>query len=267
MQRFNWANSRDGLLDMAKTLDDAGIYSVLLPYGSTGRDYLVDAPAMIDSTNSLKLMIALRPYALTPEYAAKTFKTFNYVYGKRLTLNVVAGILSPEEEKFVFKNYPGDPEVIDNIDKRIEFADNWTKKFLDIMGEMKPEMYTIANSPRTVELGNRYCDAVIFNSGRLEYNSENVFVPSKVLVFDPMIIDSGDSPEPEYLYHSFDIERGKGNIDSKKYIHDITGTTEEVIDWINTISKKYGVTDFLIHTDQKDISKILNLVNIMTSGA
>jgi alkanesulfonate monooxygenase SsuD/methylene tetrahydromethanopterin reductase-like flavin-dependent oxidoreductase (luciferase family) len=260
MHRFNWPNSKEGLVSMVKDLEAIGVDSVLLPYGSTGPDYLVHADGMMSATRKIKLMVALRPYSLTPEYAAKTFKALSGMHKDRLTLNVVAGALSPEEEEYTFKYYPGDVGIIDTIDKRIELAENWTKLFMDIMGEHKPTMYTIANSPNTLVFGNKYFDHVIFNSNRLEYNSNNFGKAKHILVIDPQIIENGEHSDVEYIYNQTDLEKANGNMKQREYDRLVYGDYQTVKNRIIEISEKFGIEEFLIHTDQEDISNILKLI-------
>ena len=57
------------------TYTTAGVKSILLPYGATGPDYLSMVPHFLENTSSIKFMMALRPYALTPEYAVKSYQT------------------------------------------------------------------------------------------------------------------------------------------------------------------------------------------------
>lgn len=269
MHRFNWDNGREDLIRMSKVLDDADIYSVLLPYGATGPDYLVSVPDMIQNSKKLKFMVALRPYALSPEYAAKIFRTFNATYGHRLILNMVAGALSPEEEKFVFKHFNGDLSEIDNIDKRISFSIKWMQKLIEIFkswgqinswNALRPEMYTIANSPQTMEMGNLYFDKVICSQDRLEHNLKNKNDQTDlILIIDPLILEDGDESNIQYLYQPIDLEKGKGNTDEREQRHPIRGTYDQVKMQIIELSEKYGINDFMLHTDQKDISNMLRL--------
>ena len=105
MHRFHGHNMQSSMLSAIKAYESAGVKSILLPYGATGPDYFVMLPYFLENTSSIKFMMALRPYALTPEYAVKSYQTvaqnLKYKYQDRLWLNVVAGMLVPEEEKYV----------------------------------------------------------------------------------------------------------------------------------------------------------------------
>ena len=270
MQRFNWTNNYDGLMDMAKTLDDAGVYSVLLPYGATSPDYFAWIPDLVRNTKSLKFMMALRPYTFTPEYASRVFRTAYEVHGGRVTLNVVAGALSPEEQEYTLKYYIGNPEDIDTIDKRIAYADKWTQTFIRIFdeefGPIKPEMYTIANSPITLDFANKYFDCAIHLGHRTEYNKDNARPDlRRVLVIDPLILNDDGSCDVEYLWQPTSLERANNNKLTREQHHPINGTYDEVKEQLINMAKEFGIGEFLVHTDQKDISKILKLVKDLST--
>lgn len=263
MKRFGWDGGLPDLIKMSKTLDEHSVDSVLLPYGATDLDYFVGLSEMIRNSDGLRFMMAVRPYSISPEFLAKTFKTLSYYFRDRVTLNVVAGALSPEEEKFVLKNYINNVSDIDTIEKRIDLSDRWTERFLEIIGPARPEMYTITNSPKTVALANKYFDYGITSMENLDRNV-GTLNPKMVVVIDPLIYDNKDDVV-EYMYQPFDLEKGKGNLDVRTQRHPISGTIDEVCEQILDLSKKYGVDDFLIHTDQKDISKILEMISILTN--
>jgi alkanesulfonate monooxygenase SsuD/methylene tetrahydromethanopterin reductase-like flavin-dependent oxidoreductase (luciferase family) len=270
MQRFGWENNAKGLMEMAKTLDDAGVYSVLLPYGSTSPDYFAWLPDLIHGTKNLKFMMALRPYTFSPEYASRVFRTAYEVHRDRVTFNVVAGALSPEEQEYSLKYYAGDPEDINTIDKRIAFTDKWTELFCRIFdeqfGPIKPEMYTIANSPITLELANKYMDCAIYHHHRLEHNMEHGRKGLRhVIVIDPLITNDDGTCDVEYLWQPTSLEKANNNKLTRDQIHPINGTYEEVKQQLINMSLQHGITEFLVHTDQKDISKILRLVKELST--
>lgn len=270
MQRFGWDNSAQGLMEMAKTLDDAGVYSVLLPYGSTSPDYFAWLPDLVHNTKNLKFMMALRPYAFTPEYASRVFRTAYYEFNNRVVFNVVAGAMSPEEQEHTLKYYPGNPEDIDNVDKRIAFTYKWTELFCQIFddhfGPVLPEMYTIANSPITLELANKYMDCAIYNHHRIEYNKQHGREDLRhVIIIDPLIINDDGTCDVEYLWQPTPLEKANNNKLTRDQVHPINGTYDEVKEQLIGMSKQYGITEFLVHTDQKDISKILRLVKELST--
>ena len=89
MHRFDFGNTEDKLVEMARTLEKSKVYSVLLTYSIWSPDYVPFLPIMIRLTKNLKFMMAFRPYTLSPEYAIRFFNTMKQAYGDRLTFNMV----------------------------------------------------------------------------------------------------------------------------------------------------------------------------------
>ena len=73
MIRLHWMSrvedmSIDGLSKLSDKLDDIGYYSLLLVYHSLIADNWMKAARILNKNHKLKYMIALRTYAVSPEY-------------------------------------------------------------------------------------------------------------------------------------------------------------------------------------------------------
>ena len=256
MHRYSHPNSINGLIEMSECFEEAKFYSILLPYGSQGLDYMSLVPDLVKTTKKIKFMMALRPYAVQPEYAARYFNTMNAFYRNRVTFNLVCGTLTWDgEEEFVLNHYFPDMSLIDTMSKRVELSDAWMKIFYKIINRNSLESYTIANSSRTMELGEKYTNYVIFDHHRLVENFNKVKDTKLVLIIDPLIRETKEelNGKIEYLGDP-----------KRKQSHEIKGTLEEVIQQLKNISKQFGVNDFMVVTDQKDLSAILNLSRILS---
>jgi hypothetical protein len=266
MHRFDFGNTEDKLVEMARTLEKSKAYSVLLTYSIWSPDYVPFLPTMIRLTKNLKFMMAFRPYTLSPEYAIRFFNTMKQTYGDRLTFNMVAGKMLEDEEQAAIKMYNLEESLINTIEKRIEFTDKWAEKFFSYM---KPEdliSYTIANSPMTLKLGNRWTDYIIFDHWKMEENYAKAKDTKLVLCIDPLIRETKEEldSEIEYYYQSWETNKSLTPSILEKREHLIRGNMEEVKQQISEISKKYGVNDFMITTSQKDISSLLKLMEEMS---
>ena len=165
MQRIHWPNTSEGLVEMAKQLEDANIESVLMPYGPGGNDFSMFLPDIFRSTKKIRIIIAAAAYAVTPEYVAKTFFTAQKFGDNRVDLNLVAGRYSDEFEQIVIDKYPGDSSLVDTHTKRVEMTEKWMEKFVDII---KDERYTtklmvVGSSETTIRIANNYTDYMIIN--------------------------------------------------------------------------------------------------------
>lgn len=254
MHRKAWENTSEGLLDMAKTLEDSNISSVLLPYGPNGTDFLLHAPEILQSTKNLKILIALAAYAVTPEYVLKTFDTIQRFGPNRLDLNLVAGSYDKPRQDFIVNNYPWDTSQVDSHEKRVALTEKWMEKFNGLMKDQQFSMirYVVGTSETTIKVANEYADYLIINHHSLNDNFLSKVKNCKImLVVDPLIFnDEEDLKNIEY----YDYQYIK---DTSHY--SIKGNYQEVVNTINDISKKFNINDFLIHTDQKDLTQLLKL--------
>lgn len=79
------------LKQIAIAADGLGYEGVLVPVGRSCEDPWVVASALIDSTERLKFLLALRPGIVSPTASARMAATFDRLSNGRLLLNVVTG--------------------------------------------------------------------------------------------------------------------------------------------------------------------------------
>lgn len=262
--RFHWmhrqgsGNSSKELVETAQKLENANITSILLPYGPKSTDFLLHVPKILESTNQIKIMIALPAYAITPEYVLKTFLTMQQFGKDRLDINLVAGNYSKEIEEDILKNYPGDISLINSHEKRVNLTEIWMDKFYNLAkGEdFKTTLYVVGSSDKTIEVANKYADYLIMHSKLLNDGYLDKVINAKVLLtIDPLIINPWEDIS-KVEYHKYDY--------TKEIKHPISGSFQEVYESIKTISNKFNINDFMIHTDQKNIKRILRLSKEIT---
>jgi hypothetical protein len=89
MMRFNWLH-RGYTQDVAtveeliKELDGYGYYSVLLTYHSKADDYFIKAARVLTNKQKIKLMLAIRTYAISPEYLSMICKSLNHISNEKI---------------------------------------------------------------------------------------------------------------------------------------------------------------------------------------
>jgi hypothetical protein len=110
--------------------------------------------------------------------------------------------------------------------------------------------YVVGGSDKTIEIANKHTDYLIVNHSMLTEDSMSRLVNTKpMLSIDPLILDG---PEDEVRYNEYFYQ--------KKNYHNIKGTYQEVLDQIRAISDKFKIYDFIVHTDQTDLTKIFQLM-------
>jgi alkanesulfonate monooxygenase len=85
------ATSFEYFKQVAVAADSLGYEGVLLPTGRSCEDSWVVAASLIDATQRLKFLVALRPGLVQPSQSARMAATFDRMSGGRLLVNLVTG--------------------------------------------------------------------------------------------------------------------------------------------------------------------------------
>jgi alkanesulfonate monooxygenase len=88
------------LIQLARAAESNGFEAVLTPTGLWCEDAWLSTAMLINSTESLKYLVAFRPGLISPTLAAQMAATFQWQSQGRLLLNVVTGGESTEQRAF-----------------------------------------------------------------------------------------------------------------------------------------------------------------------
>ena len=178
------------LAEVAKAAERAGFEAVLTPTGSGCEDAWVTCAAVAQHTEKLKFIVAFRPDAIAPAWAAHQAATFQRLTGGRLLLNVVTGGDPVEQRSFG-----------DHLDKETryrrtgEFLEivkrSWSGEIYDHQGEFfhleqgglrlgldevgPPRVYFGGASPPALEVAGRYADTWLTWGEPVETVAERLF--------------------------------------------------------------------------------------------
>lgn len=254
MQRIHWPCNKDGMVEMAKVLEESNIVSVLLPYGPGGNDFNLHLPDVFRATKKIKMMMAVGAYAATPEYIAKTFYSMQDYGPNRLSLNLVAGRYNDHFSKLAIDHYPGTKSDMDTHEARVALTEKWMEQFVKLISDepYEAELAVVGSSDTTIRIANNYTDYIIINGSILNTEQMQKITNTKpLLVIDPLILEDGQD-ESTIEYHDYEF--------SKKPQHPFKGTYEEVKQMFIEMSEGFNINDFMIHTDLKNIDQLLRLV-------
>ena len=250
----------NGIMQMAKELDGAGVKSVLLPYGPGGIDFSLVISDALKETNQLIMTIALPAYGVSPDYAAKIVETLNRFAPGRIGVNLVAGRWGDEgndkSEKVVIDHYMHDPSLIDTLQKRVAISKVWMDKFVDMCKthQHQTHLAVVGSSDTTIEIANKHTEYIYVDDNLLfrdQFKKIDLTRVKPIVIIDPLIINNPDEEK--------NIKYDK-NAAPRKQHHHVKGSMQDVIKQIRGLSDQFGIYDFMIHTDQEDISKLLQLV-------
>lgn len=130
-ERFDFKN-------LSKNLELSGFNGVLFPWASNGIDYLTLIAHSIDVESTLKYMVAIRPYSVSPQYLAKINNTMNTISKDRVAINLVSGWVY-EEEKKVGGIHGPITDLSSNIDRS-----NYLIEYVSVLNQLKenaPDFY------------------------------------------------------------------------------------------------------------------------------
>jgi len=150
-------------------LHDSKYYGLMMVYHSTNMDYLIQCARHLDKNHNFKFMIAIRSYAISPEYCYMIFKSFNNIQKDRVELNLVAGDLKEYENSLDDIVYIKDS--IDTPQKRIKYSGEWLEKFLNIYkrkNETPPKIMLTGDSYEIIEITKKYADSILMMKNNFE---------------------------------------------------------------------------------------------------
>lgn len=250
-----------GILGMAQELDNANVKSVLLPYGPGGIDFSLVIQESLQKTNQLIMTIALPAFGTSPDYAAKIIDTLNQFAPGRIGVNLVAGRWGDEgngpSEKLVLDHYMHDSSLIDTLEKRVAISAVWMDKLMDLMNKYhkhKTHMAVVGSSDTTIGIANKHCEYIYVDDNLLfrdQFKKIDLDRVKPIVIIDPLITTHPDD-EKHVKYDK--------NAPVRQQHHLIKGKLVDVVAQIRDMSEKFGIYDFMIHTDQEDISKLLDMV-------
>lgn len=259
MHRNNWENSPDGLIQMAMELESAGITSVLLPYSPEGIDFALHLPLIFQKTRKIRMMLAIAAYSTTPEYLSKTYQTLGFNARGRVDLNLVAGKYEQDKFDMMMKYYPGDKSLVDDHDKRVELTEPWMENFVEVAKEKNftTKLCVVGSSDTTMRIADKFADYIIIADYQMndEYLSR-LKNTKPILIIDPLVLEEGESQnDVKYIQYKF----------TKEPYHSIKGTHNQVVEQIKKKSDETGVKDFMILTDQVDLTRIYKVIKDLIS--
>jgi len=257
--KFHWMIRGDSdlnsLSSFAKEIDSFGYYSILLTYHSTLPDNFIKSARALSENEKIKYMLAIRTYAISPEFMSMICKSFNQIYKDRLMLNIVSGDIHADENPM--SDLVMIEDMVDTPEKRLIYTDVWMDKFLKIKNfNDKPEIVMSGHSDRTRLMAIKYnaTHLSMYDMYKDYINTENPIINSKQMISLCFVVRKTQE-EADIFFESLD--RGKK-------LWTICGDKEKIKSFIYKLESE-GVTDLLISGSPDDDQKILvhNLIKEM----
>ncbi|MBP1316037.1 alkanesulfonate monooxygenase [Herbaspirillum sp. 1173] len=120
--------THDYMKQVAVAADTLGYDGVLLPTGRSCEDAWVAAASLIDATQRLKFLVAVRPGLTAPTLSARMAATFDRLSNGRLLINVVTGGDPVEQES---------DGIFGSHAERYEISDEFLKIWRDVLAKTR----------------------------------------------------------------------------------------------------------------------------------
>lgn len=178
--KYHWMirhenNDPDSLRKVFKELDGYGYHSCMLTYHSRKNDMLIKLARAVDPSINLRYIVAMRTYAISPEYLAMVINGFEEIAQDKLIFNIVSGDIHPDETSV--KDMI-DSSNLSTSQDRVKYTRSWLEKFtnIDIIKNNLPEMFMSGTSEATLETCRLFDGGILM---MVDHYLENVDTLSK----------------------------------------------------------------------------------------
>jgi alkanesulfonate monooxygenase len=240
-------SSVEDISALSKEIDQYGYHSILLVYHSKMPDNFIKVARALSKNEKIKYMLAVRTYAISPEYMAMMCKSFDEIANNRLMLNIVSGDIHKDE------NTIGDlvmiSELLDTSEKRLIYTKKWMDKFLNIKDfECKPEIVMSGHSDSTRSMAIEYgATHLSMYDMHKQYVQQEFPIINKKQMISLSFVVRKTQEEADLFFKSLK--------DNEK-LWTICGNEKTIKDFIEEMAK-LGVTDILISGNLNDGQHIL----------
>jgi len=249
--RLHWFSNKahglslNELRSMVTELDGVGYSSFLLPYVSERPDLFLKAAHILEENQSIKLMSAIRPRSLSPEYCAMQAAAFNEIYPNRLMLNVLHGTMVEGETGRGIIDYEN---TFSTRRGTIEHTRLFLKKLRDIsiFNSSNIELFVPGSMADTIEIAVEYGDCVATDYHSLRGDPSRFGDANRLMVTLDMAIKDKTSGLDD---------SGEDNL-NLIYIPE-----DNLVEFVKSL-KEWGVTDIMVSspTEAEDPSPVHNAI-------
>ena len=235
------------LEQMSNDIDDAGYYSLLMVYHSKLPDAWIRCAHILNKKHKFKYMIAMRAYAISPEYFSMMCNSFNDLAPSRIMFNIVAGDLRKEESSVADALFIGD--LIDTSEKRIEYTTEWIKKLKEINKiNSFPEIVMSGFSEKTLNTAAEFADYNLCMIDTYKNNVDRFYKNKKRMVSAQIVVRNTYDEAKKFLDTNIFKENERA--------WTIFGAGEDIVKEFQSL-ESIGVTDIMLRVNNNDDKSVL----------
>jgi len=255
MNRFD-GYEPENLKNIISYLDNFGYYSMLVVYHSRINDNWIKAARVVSKNQKIKFMIAMRTYAISPEYFSMMYNAFEEIVPNKLIFNIVSGDLHADENSINDVLLINDE--INTVEKRVAYTKKWMEKLKNInLIENMPEFIMAGASDETLKNASEIADCCLIMYNTFIDNPERLKNNKNIMLSMAMVIR--DSKEEADIFFQTLKENEK--------TWTLCGTETDILEKIKYL-KENGITDILItrHKEDQMPEKIHNFILKINEG-
>jgi len=145
-------------IDKVKNLIEHNYSGALLTYNVNNGDYFVKIAKTIVPEKDFKYLVAIRPYAISPQYLCMINNSINEISKNKLQINFVSG-----RRKEVEKGFDGIIGPV-NDDSSKEERSDYLVKYIDVLESLNvdiPDYYISATNQSVFDVGDKHNSKII----------------------------------------------------------------------------------------------------------
>ena len=230
-------NSREALIEIANNVNDVGYESLLLVYDSFLENAIVNVSNTINKDHTFKYIIAIRTYAVSPEFLINVYQSFEKIAPGRVTFNIIPGNIKFHETSLSDVVFIEDK--INSSEKRDEYTLEWLKKYnrLSVRKNLPPLMvsgHTIDFQKACVDYG---FTNIIQLGDFLDQKDKTLIKNKNQIISAAIVIKGANGGDTDNLIRMVEAHKS----------YTIYDDPENIKDTISNLESE-GVSDMLIHS-------------------
>lgn len=197
--------------DTIKELDSAGFDGVLFRYNASGEDYFTKIINNLNLKSNIKYMVAIRPYAISPQYLCMINQSFKKISKNRLQINFISGQVKDNEKKLggILGQVNEHSSSIDRSNYLIEYID-----LLESLNTEIPDYYVSVTNQFTFKAATKNNSKMIIPYYQYENKAYDLNNKKTMIAMTPVLRET----QEEFYTLSQNKEQSKAQRHNFTYI-------------------------------------------------
>lgn len=217
-----------GIDDHVDKLIENKFSGILFTYNVAQNDNFTLACRRMNKDEDFKYMVAVRPYAISPQYLSMIASSFDYIAKNKLQVNLISGHIKDSE-----KDFGGIIGLPNDLSSKIERSE-YLIKYIDVLNDL---------NIKTFKRSGYVTDFYVSTTNEFVYNAAKKKNNKMIIAYE------------DYIAKKFDITNNKAMISMGPVIRD----TQEELDLIDKNDRTIRTNDTVYCTTEQLTSLLKDL--------